>query len=146
MKKYRLGFDLWALALFLIIMIPNFIWSAVPAPNDVLRMDSATGVLDAISSVFRVLSVAALCIFKNVEYEKRSGKSFIFCVFICCLIYFAGWAFYYAGAANKVVIMVLTLSPCLAFASFALHRKNWIAVVPISIFTVCHMITALLIL
>ena len=42
MKKYRFGFDVWALVLFFIIMIPNFVWFVVPAPNDILRGESIT--------------------------------------------------------------------------------------------------------
>ncbi len=51
LKKYRLRFDIWGLLLFLIIMAPNFIWFAVPAPNDVLRTDSVTETLDTAASV-----------------------------------------------------------------------------------------------
>lgn len=36
-KKYKIGFDIWGLIIFIIIMIPNFIWYAVPVPNDILR-------------------------------------------------------------------------------------------------------------
>lgn len=36
-KNYQLGFDPWGLALFLTIMLPNFVWFAFPAPNDMLR-------------------------------------------------------------------------------------------------------------
>ena len=31
-KKYKIGFDIWGLIIFIVIMIPNFIWFAVPAP------------------------------------------------------------------------------------------------------------------
>lgn len=41
-KKYKIGFDIWGLIIFIIIMIPNFIWFAVPAPNDILRGESIT--------------------------------------------------------------------------------------------------------
>lgn len=30
LKKYKMGFDIWGLIVFLIIMIPNFIWFAIP--------------------------------------------------------------------------------------------------------------------
>ncbi len=33
LKKYKIGFDIWGALLFLIIMIPNFIWFVIPAPN-----------------------------------------------------------------------------------------------------------------
>lgn len=64
-KKYKLGFEIWGALLFLIIMIPNFIWFAVPAPNDVLRVDSVTKVLDTVASVCQVLMIVLLCVLKN---------------------------------------------------------------------------------
>ena len=54
LNQYRFGFDPWGLLLFLLVMLPNFIWFAVPAPNDILRADSVTPVVDAIGSVFQV--------------------------------------------------------------------------------------------
>ncbi len=61
LNQYRFGFDPWGLILFLLVMLPNFIWFAVPTSNDILRADSATPVVDAIGSVFQVLTVACLC-------------------------------------------------------------------------------------
>ena len=49
LKEYKFGFNIYGLLLFLIIMIPNFIWFAVPAPNDVLRVDLVTEEIDAIA-------------------------------------------------------------------------------------------------
>lgn len=63
LKKYKMSFDIWALVVFLIIMIPNFIWSAVPAPDDILRTESTTKVIDAIGSIFQVLLIFTLCAF-----------------------------------------------------------------------------------
>ena len=61
LKKYRLGFDISGFVLFLIVMIPNLIWFAVPAPNDVLRTNSTTEAIDTVASVCQVLMIAALC-------------------------------------------------------------------------------------
>ena len=52
--RYRFGFDVWGLLLFLLVMLPNFIWFAVPAPNDILRTESVTPVVDVIASAFAV--------------------------------------------------------------------------------------------
>ena len=52
-KKYRLGFDIWALVLFLSVMIPTIIWTFVPAPNDILRAESTTPVLDIAACLIR---------------------------------------------------------------------------------------------
>ena len=38
------------------------------------------------------------------------------------------------------VILGLTVPPCLVFFFFALDRKNMIAVIPIFVFTVCHLV------
>lgn len=140
LKNYKLSFDIYGLLLFLIIMIPNFIWFVLPAPNDVLRMDSVTEVIDTIASVCQVLMVIALCIFTNIKNHKFHITPLIILVIICCLIYFANWVGYYVGIVNTGVILGLTIFPCLAFMFFAIDRKNIIAVVPISIFTICHLI------
>ncbi len=140
LKGYRLRFEIWGLILFLVIMIPNFIWFTVPAPNDILRAASVTGGVDTIATISQVLMAAALCIFVN---EKNNGfriTPLIVAVFICCLLYFACWMGYYAGIVNAAVILGLTVFPCLAFMLFAVDRKNMIAVVPISIFSICHLI------
>jgi len=142
-KKYRLGFDIWGLVLFLIIMTPNFIWFAVPAPNDILRINSITEIPDRIASVCQVLMVIALCILINKERNKLSITYPVIMMITCCILYFASWIIYYQGIVNTFVILGLTIPPCLAFMFWAIDRKNVIAVIPISIFTICHFIYAM---
>ena len=128
LKKYKLSFDIWGLLLFLIVMIPNFIWFAVPAPNDTA------------ASVCQVLMVAALCVFRNVESKRLCVTPFIIISAGCCILYFASWILYYVGIVDVFVILGLVIFPCLAFLFFAVDRKNRIAMIPISIFTICHLI------
>lgn len=142
LKKYRFGFDVQGLLLFIVIMIPNFIWFGLPAPNDILRADSVTEVFDTIASVCQVLMIIALCILINKERKRLSVTPLNAAVVVCCLLYFASWIFYYTGITNTVVILGLTLPPCFAFLFFAIDRKNIIAVVPILLFTICHLIYA----
>ena len=140
LKKYKLSFDIWGLPLFLIVMIPNFIWFAVPAPNDILRADSITGTIDTAASVCQVLMVVALCVFRNVESKRLCVTPFIIISAGCCILYFASWILYYVGIVDVFVILGLVIFPCLAFLFFAVDRKNRIAMIPISIFTICHLI------
>ena len=142
-KNYKVGFDIWGALLFLIIMIPNFIWFAVPAPNDILRTDSITQILDTVASVCQVLMIVLLCILKNKDQEKIKFSRWIIAVIICCLLYFTSWGFYYGGVTNMLVILGLTISPCLAFLFFAIYKKTLIAVIPILVFTICHLIYGL---
>lgn len=140
LKKYKMGFDIWALVLFVVIMIPNIIWFAISAPNDILRTESITKIPDAIASISQVVMLAALCVFINTGREKRNATRFIRAVIINCVLYFVCWIFYYIGISNAVVILGMTIFPCLAFLFFAMDRKNNIAIIPIIIFTICHLI------
>ncbi len=140
LKKYKMSFEIWGLLLFLIIMLPNFICFAIPAPNDILRANSITETIDTVTSVCQVLMVVALCIFRNREVSKFCATPFAFISLGCCLLYFISWIFYYVGIVNALVILGLTILPCLAFLFFAIDRKNGIAIIPISIFTICHLI------
>lgn len=140
LKKYAFKFEIFGLLLFLIVMIPNFMWFAIPAPNDILRLDSSTATIDAVASVCQVWMVGALCIFTNRESKKISATPCIRIVTACCLLYFVSWMVYYSGIVNAVVILGLTILPCLAFLFFAIDRKNGIAMIPTLIFTICHLI------
>ena len=140
LKKYKMGFDVWGLIVFIIIMIPNFIWFAVPAPNDILRTESTTKVIDAIGSVAQVVMIFALCVFINTKRNKLGFTKTIITMICCIVIYYCSWVFYYLGVTNGLVILGLTIPPCLAFLLFAIDRKNSISVIPIAIFTVCHVI------
>lgn len=140
MKKYTFSFDAGGLLLFLFIMLPNFIWFALPAPHDILRRESVTGLLDGIASVCQVLLVAALCAVVNKERGSLRVTPLILASAGCGLLYYAGWVLYYLGLVHPLVILLLTLPPCLTFLFFAVDRKNWIAVIPAAVFTVCHLI------
>lgn len=144
MKKYKFSFDILGLAVFMLIMIPNFIWFAVSAPNDILRSESKTAVIDTIGSVCQALFVAALCFIANKNRSKFRVAPKIIAAVCCVLIYFVGWGFYYAGITTPPVIICLTLPPCLAFLFFALDRKNFIAVIFIVSYMVCHFIYGLI--
>lgn len=140
LKKYKLGFDVWGLLLFLIIMLPNFIWFAFPAPNDILRTASVTETLDIIASICQVLIITLLCVLINCKRNILSITPLIAAVVFSCVLYFMSWIIYYNGITNAFVIFGLTVPPCLAFLFFAIDRKNWVAVFPIAIFTICHLI------
>ena len=140
LKKYRFSFDISGLVIFLIVMIPNFIWFAVPAPNDILRNESVTAIVDMIGSIFQVLFIASLCILINKERNKLHFSPLIISSIICIALYFLGWVLYYNGITGSLVILSLTLPPCLSFILFALDRKNIIAAVFASCFTICHLI------
>ncbi len=142
LKQYRFGFDPWGLLLFLLVMLPNFIWFAVPAPNDILRADSATPVVDTIGSVFQVLTVACLCLVIHKDRSKLRFSPLIIATIVCVAIYYIGWALYYTTNVNPIVILLLTIPPCLAFILFAADRKNLPAILFATVFALCHLVFA----
>lgn len=141
LKKYQMGFDPRGLFLFLIIMIPNFIWFLRPAPDDILRAESVTPALDTVSSVCQVLMIGALCAVRSRRRCKCAVMLFSACA-VCCLFYFAGWGLYYAGIADAAVVLALTLFGGLPFILFAAGAGNLIALVLAVLFTACHVMHA----
>ena len=142
LKHYRFAFDPWGLLLFLLVMLPNFIWFAVPAPNDILRAESATPVVDAIGSVFQVLTVACLCFVIHNDRSKLRFSPLIIATIVCVAIYYVGWVLYFTAKVSLIVILLLTIPPCLAFILFAADRKNLPAILFATVFAVCHLVFA----
>lgn len=138
-KHYKMGFDLWGLLLFLVIMLPNFLWFALPAPNDVLRTSSVTPAADQIGQVFQVLMVAALCVLRNTSRKQPVPGPHKAAVVLAVLLYYVGWLLYYAGITDAAVILILCLAPCMAFLLFSLARKNAAALLAAGIFLLCHL-------
>lgn len=141
-KHYKIGFDLWGTALFAVMMLPNFIWFALPAPNDILRQESVTPILDSIAQVCQIVMAAALCAVVNSASERPMKRGYRAGTAACVVLYFAGWAAYYAGTASAAVILDLCLAPCGAFLLFALARKNGPALLSAGGFTICHFVFA----
>ena len=139
-KAYRFGFDVAGLILFLLVMAPTFIWLAVPAPNDVLRAESVTPMVDTIGSICQILCIASLCVIINKERSKLRFSPLIIASIACVVMYFLGWVLYYAGFTNAWVILMMTIPPCAAFILFAVDRKNIPAIVFAVCFAICHLI------
>lgn len=139
LKKYTMGFEGWALTLFAAIMLPNLLWALLPAPNDVLRAESVTPVADGIASFCQMLMVFCLvCICRTDRKPLRLNGTIGGCIG-CVLVYWAAWGLYYAGIAHPAVLLCMTLMPCAAFILFALERRNRIALIPATVFTLCHL-------
>lgn len=140
LQKYRFGFDGWGMGLFLAVMLPNFIWFAVPVPVDILRAESVTRGLDTAAGVCQVLLAASLvCV---VNRERPRCRPVLPAA--ACLGYYVAWAVYYQGIVGPAVILALALFPCAAILLFSIARKNYVAVIPAGIFTVCHLISSVI--
>ncbi len=144
LKNYKFRFDIWALLLFLLIMLPNLIWSVIPAPDDVLRKESVTATIDLITSACQVLMIASLTFLNNTESPKFGLTPLVIGAGVCCLIYYLCWWAYYQGIVGPLIIMGLTLPPSLAFVMYAIDRKNLIAAILALCFTAGHSVYAIM--
>ena len=122
--KYEFCFDVSGLILFLLVMLPNFIWFAVPAPNDLLRAESVTPVVDIVASVCQVLTVACLCFVIHKERGKLRFSLLVIATMVCVMVYYIGWLLYYTGIVNVWVILLLTIPPCLAFLTLTMRHPS----------------------
>lgn len=142
-KHYRFGFDIWALVLFMTVMIPTIIWAFVPASNDILRTESVTPALDTIASVLQFMAIAFLSVVINKEAENVRFSHLVSLSGLCILIYYAGWVLYYCGISAPWVILLLTIPPCLALILYAADRKNLPASILAVGFAICHLVFAI---
>lgn len=143
-KHYRFGFDIWALVLFVAVMIPTVIWTFVPAPNDILRTGSVTPTVDSVASVLQSIAIACLCIVINNDAGKVRFSPLVIISALFVLIYYAGWAVYYSGINTPWVILLLTVPPCLALILYATDRKNVPALILAIGFAICHLVFAII--
>lgn len=143
-KSCRFGFDPWGLGLFLAVMAPNFVWFALPPPNDIFRAASVTPLLDGAEQALRVVMAAAMCGVVNTARAGFGRPGPAAGAGLCVLLYFAGWAAYYAGIANAAVLLTLCLAPCGAFLLFAWARSNTPALLAAGGFALCHLSSTLI--
>jgi len=144
LKQYKFGFDLLGVVIFLLVMLPTFIWLAFPAPNDVLRTESVTPVVDTVATICQALFVACMCLLVNKERSQRRFSPLIIVSVVCVAVYYIGWVLYYCGNAASWVILMLTLPPCAVFILFTLERKNLPATLFAVVFAVCHTVFAIM--
>ena len=140
--KYRLGFDIWALVLFLSVMIPTIIWTFVPAPNDILRAESTTPMLDIAASVMQIMAISCICVLINKGAGKVRFTPLVFLSALCVLLYYAGWAIYYCGISSPWVILLMTIPPSAALILYAVDRRNLPAIVLAGCFAELHLLFA----
>lgn len=137
-KDYRFGFDIWGLVLFILIMLPNFIWFAIPAPDDVLRNESVTPVIDSVAQVFQVVMIASMCVIINKNCNRPMNRQYITGIASFIFIYFLGWIMYYTGIVNALITLDLCIAPCMAFLLFTVARRNIVALTSTCAFMICH--------
>ena len=143
-KEYQFGLNVFAIILFVLVMIPNLIWFFVPSQNDVLRNESVTKILDVFGSIFQVFTVAALCAFRNEKAGKLQISLLFITSLLCLLFYYVFWILYYCNYTHAAVLIGLSIFPCASFLLYGKKKKNYIALIPAFVFTVLHSVSTII--
>ena len=141
---YKFTFNPSALLLFALVMLPNIIWFFIPAPNDILRNPSDTPILDALASILQVILIIALLLIKNNRARKLKTTPLIVLSVAFCLLYYICWILYYCNVVTGAVLVCLCLFPCLSFLFYGFDRKNYIALLPLAVFTLLHLLSTVI--
>lgn len=83
LQKYRMSFEPWGLALFAAVMLPNLLWMIFPVPNDVLRANSLTPVVDRIGSICQMAMVFCLCFIRRVDAKPLRFSPLVVAALVC---------------------------------------------------------------
>jgi len=141
LKAYRVGFDLWAIVLFAIIMLPNIIARCIPEFQAGLNTD--TGALEISATVFQVLFVVLLVFIERKGEQRLNFRSPLVSVCgLAVLAYYIAWIFFFCFFLNAAVYLSLAIFPSAAFLVFEVERKNWFAFVPTSVFAILHLVSS----
>lgn len=108
MKRWKFALNPPGLLLFAALMLPNCIWFAVPAPDDVLRAPSVTPALDAITSAWQALAVALLVLLRRADRDTRGIGPV---AWGCLAAYLVCWLLYYRGCVHPALLPGLCLLP-----------------------------------
>lgn len=116
-KNYRLGFEFCGFLLSLAMLLPNLIWSFVPAPHDILRSAETVASLGIATLVLRILTMATSMFVVNVESNELRFSAATFVILIFGLVY-------YAGLACVVALVFISVAPIAMFITLSFDRKN----------------------
>lgn len=140
MKQYKFGFSAKGLVAFLLMMLPNIVWTIRPPGNDILSAGGGTyPVAELLQAMLQWLMIGALVFIVRQEQPRTDkAKVFVSCGAVCLLAYYGLWVLYYGGIHGDWLLMGLAVFPALYFVFVALWLQNKIALVPAIAFGVIH--------
>ena len=143
-RNYRISLDIWGLCLYIAIMLPSLVWLCIPAPNDILRNGTETLALDRVSFFVQVLTVAAVCLVINRTFHQPVNHFIAMGIALSVVVYLFGWIAYYMGFVGVPVILILCISPCVAFLFQTWGKRNGLGFLLALLFLVLHTIRGIL--
>lgn len=140
---YHFHFDVWALLLLAVELSANIVWMTCPPEPDPFRVESAMPVLDGVASVVRMLMLGTLILLVRNDAPERMSRPWKMVTLLLVAVYLGAWVALYHGFAGLPTILMLSVAPCCSFATFAIGRRNWLALCLTALFLAGHLISSL---
>jgi len=145
-KQFKITFSVYGLGVFLVVLLPNIIYSFVKLENDPFKSNhSAILALDILMYSFQSLMIACLILLKNKDFDWRNRGNYLsktavlfYAAAVCLLINYILWICYFAGAVWGFSIFGLAFFPSMVFVLISLWQKNYICTLPAVLFMIFH--------
>ena len=140
-EGYAVAFSLTGLVLYVLQLLPNIVWIAVPPTNDVLKHNNSPhAALNLIEQLFGMVTVALLIIVvSKVGTQGRNGFWLLACAAGFLAAYYVAWILYYQGnVSGWLLVLGIAAMPPLYFFFAASWMKNYAALIPCTIFGIAH--------
>lgn len=139
-ERYKLGFSLRGIVIYMLQLLPNIIWMLIPPVNDILaENNSAYPVFNIIEHVFGIVTVAVLILLVNKGSERKKRVKYIGLAAVFLTGYYISWIFYYTGVVSPWILVAgIAGMPPLYFLFAGLWLENYAAVIPCVIFGITH--------
>ena len=144
LKNYRLSFDFRGIFSADCDYAPQFCLDTASVP----RGSSAAEQPDALTGPghFRNSDPdgGSPCFLINKTFHRPVEQRNLIGICTAVILYLFGWIFYFMGFTGPLVIITLSVSPCLAFLLFAWGRKNGFGVLFSFLFLILHTLRGIL--
>ncbi len=138
---YAVAFSLTGLILYVLQLLPNIVWLAMPPANDVLKHNSSPhAALNVVEQTFGFVTVALLIIVvSRVGTQGRNGSWLLVCAAGFLAAYYLAWVLYYQGnVSGWLLVLGIAAMPPVYFFFVASWMKNYLALIPCAIFGIAH--------
>lgn len=135
----NMAFSVKGFIIFLLPMLPNFIFFALPNSNSSNATVNTHFALDIIEHGSQALFFMLLIFTLNKKVSPLLCKyTILMAVFLLC--YYGCWIVYFTRGANSILIMLMAIFPVIYFSLSIIWLNSVLAIAPLAIFAVSHIL------
>jgi len=136
---YNIGFSWKGLVVFLLPMLPNILFFILPDPNGQRLVTNNHFLLDIIEHGSQAIFFALL-IFGVSKKDSPLLCGYTIFMLILLLSYYGFWIAYFTIGINFIMLMSMAVFPVIYFILAEIWLHNLLALAPLTIFGIVHII------